>query len=62
VKDCWMGKNPTERQQAKWLTHVYIELLKDRDVEKIFWTFFHDCKKHWDNGVDYFDLVLGTFR
>ena len=26
-------------------------------VEKIFWAFFRDTKKHWDNGVDYFGLV-----
>lgn len=53
----WMGKNPTERQQAGWVKQVYAELLKDPHVEKIFWAFFRDTEKHWDNGVDYFGLV-----
>ncbi|MFH1281162.1 MAG: family 1 glycosylhydrolase [Candidatus Omnitrophota bacterium] len=53
----WMGNNPTEAQQAQWLKDVYTELLKNPQVEKIFWAFFRDTKKHWDNGVDYFGLV-----
>ncbi|MDD5477625.1 MAG: family 1 glycosylhydrolase [Candidatus Omnitrophica bacterium] len=53
----WMGKNPDERQQAQWLKDVYTELLKDPQVEKIFWAFFRDTKNHWKNGVDYFGLV-----
>jgi len=53
----WMGKNPTEKQQAAWLKKVYTELLKDKFVEKIFWAFFRDCSGHWDNGVDYFGMI-----
>jgi hypothetical protein len=53
----WMGKNPTERQQAEWVKKVYTTLLKDPYVEKIFWAFFRDTKNHWNNGVDYFGLV-----
>jgi len=53
----WMGKNPNERKQAAWLKKVYTELLKDKNVEKIFWAFFRDCRDHWANGVDYFGLV-----
>jgi arabinogalactan endo-1,4-beta-galactosidase len=53
----WMGQNPDERQQAQWVKDVYAELLKNPQVEKIFWAFFRDTKKHWDNGVDYFGLV-----
>jgi len=53
----WMGKNPDESQQAKWLKDVYVELLKSPQVEKIFWAFFRDTKNHWENGVDYFGLV-----
>lgn len=53
----WLGKNPNESQQAKWLINVYDELLKNPQVEKIFWAFFRDTKDHWKNGVDYFGLV-----
>ena len=57
VDNWWMGKNPTETQQAKWLKDVYAELLKNPQVEKIFWAFFRDTKKHFNTGVDYFGLV-----
>ncbi|MCX5694124.1 MAG: endo-1,4-beta-xylanase [Candidatus Omnitrophica bacterium] len=53
----WMGENPDERQQAEWVKEVYGELLKNQQVEKIFWAFFRDTKEHWGNGVDYFCLV-----
>ena len=52
-----MGNNPTECQQAAWVEEVYTVLLKDPQVEKIFWAFFRDTKKHWNNGVDYFGLL-----
>ena len=57
VNNWWMGKNPDERQQAEWVKEVYAELLKNPQVEKIFWAFFRDTKAHWDSGVDYFGLV-----
>ncbi|MFA4993509.1 MAG: beta-galactosidase [Candidatus Omnitrophota bacterium] len=57
----WMGKNPTEGQQARWLKDVYTQLLKDPQVEKIFWAFFRDTKNHWNNGVDYFGMVRWGF-
>jgi hypothetical protein len=53
----WMGKNPKEREQAEWVKKVYAELLKDKNVEKVFWAFFRDCSGHWGTGVDYFGLV-----
>jgi len=61
VKNWWMGRNPTERQQAEWAEKVFRELLKNKAVEKVFWAFFRDCKKHWENGVDYFGLVRWDF-
>ena len=61
VNNWWLGKNPTERQQSDWVKSVYTELLKDKSVEKIFWAFFRDTNKHWDNGVDYFGLVRWDF-
>lgn len=57
VNNWWMGKNPSERQQADWVKKVYAELLKDRNVEEVFWAFFRDTKEHWSNGTDYFGLV-----
>ena len=57
----WVGKNPTETQQAKWLKDVYTELLKNPQVEKIFWAFFRDAKEHWYNGVDYFGMLRWDF-
>lgn len=57
----WMGKNPTEKQQAEWVKKVYTTLLKDKNVEKVFWAFFRDTNKHWDNGVDYFGIIRWNF-
>lgn len=61
VGNWWLGKNPSESKQAKWLKDVYTELLKDAHVEKVFWAFFRDTKNHWNNGVDYFGLVRWGF-
>ncbi|MFA5092884.1 MAG: endo-1,4-beta-xylanase [Candidatus Omnitrophota bacterium] len=57
----WMGKNPTETQQCQWVKAVYTELLKNPNVDKIFWAFFRDTRAHWDTGVDYFGLVRKDF-
>jgi hypothetical protein len=57
VRDWWMGRNPDEAKQAEWVGEVYTELLKDRNVEKVFWAFFRDCKDHWCDGTDYFGLI-----
>jgi hypothetical protein len=61
VRNWWMGKNPTERQQAEWVKGVFKELLKNKNIKKVFWAFFRDCKKHWDNGIDYLGLVRWDF-
>jgi len=61
VANWWIAKNPSELQQALWVKKVYTELLKDKNVGKIFWAFFRDCKDHWNNGVDYFGLVRWDF-
>lgn len=57
VKNWWMGDNSDELYQANWVKEIYTELLKDASIEKVFWAFFRDCNKHWDNGVDYFGLI-----
>lgn len=61
VANWWLGKNPSQAQQAQWLTQVYTALLNDPHVEKIFWAFFRDCDNHWSNGVDYFGIVRQDF-
>lgn len=61
MKNWWMGKNPNERQQAEWLKKIFTALIKNENVEKVFWAFFRDCNKHWDNGIDYFGLVRWDF-
>ena len=61
VKAWWLGKNPSEKQQAEWLKDVYGELLKQPAVEKVFWAFFRDTDRHWDNGVDYFGLIRWNY-
>lgn len=61
VKNWWLGKNTDERRQAEWLKTVYTELNKNSAVGKIFWAFFRDCNKHWDNGIDYFGLLRRDF-
>lgn len=57
VSNWWNGKNPNEQEQAGWVRLVYSELLKDKNVAKVFWAFFRDCSGHWGNGVDYFGLI-----
>jgi hypothetical protein len=61
VKNWWVGRNPSETEQAGWVRLVYSQLPKDKNVAKVFWAFFRDCKSHWDNGVDYFGLIRWDF-
>ncbi len=61
AKNWWLGKNPNERQQAKWLQEVFTRLAGEEHVEKVFWAFFRDCKGHWDTGVDYFGIIRWDF-
>jgi hypothetical protein len=61
VKNWWMGRNPNEAQQAQWLKSVFTKLIKDKNIDKVFWAFFRDCNKHWNDGIDYFGLVRWDF-
>ncbi len=61
VENWWMGKNPGEKDQARWVKEVYENLLKDESVETVFWAFFRDTNQHWKNGVDYFGLLRNDF-
>jgi len=57
VNNWWMGENPDEAEQARWVEKVYTALLGQEAVEKVFWAYFRDCDNHWGNGIDYFGLV-----
>ena len=57
IANWWMGANPSEAEQARWVRQVYTYLLRAPAVEKVFWAFFRDCQEHWANGIDYFGLV-----
>lgn len=61
TKDWWLGKNPTEEEQADWLGKVLKALMKNDCVERIFWAFFRDTQNHWNDGTDYFGLLRGDF-
>lgn len=61
VTDSWLGENPSELQQAGWVTQIFHEVLALDRVDKVFWAFFRDTDNHWKNGVDYFGLVRNDF-
>ncbi len=61
TKEWWLGKNPTEEQQAKWVKEVYSSLIYAPAVDKVFWAFFRDTNEHWKDGTDYFGLVRWDF-
>ncbi len=58
----WMGRNPSEKQQAQWVRQVCTELPKVKPLDKFFWAFFRDTDRHWETGVDYFGLVRHDFK
>ncbi len=61
VDGWWIGRNPNERQQAKWLKKVYPALIGQDNIDKIFWAFFRDCRYFWNNGTDYFGIIRWDF-
>ncbi len=61
VKNWWLGSNPNEREQAEWVKNVYTSLLKEEPVEKVFWAFFRDTYKHWNDGTDYLGIMRWDF-
>ncbi len=61
TKNWWLGDNPDEQQQAEWVKEVFVNLIKEEAVDKVFWAFFRDCNEHWKNGTDYFGLVCWNF-
>lgn len=61
VRNCWMGKSPTEIRQAGWVSAVYTALLARKEVRAVFWAFFRDTDNHWKDGTDYMGLVRNDF-
>lgn len=56
-KGWWLGPNPTEEVQARWLTKIYKNTMKMEGVEKVFWAFFRDLNDFFDSGVNDFGMV-----
>jgi len=61
VPNSWLGENPTEFQQASWVTQVYLEVLALDRVDKVFWAFFRDTNNHWNDGTDYLGIIRNDF-
>jgi len=57
----WLGPNPTEEQQARWLEKVYRQALTWPGVKKVFWAFFRDLDGFFDSGVNDFGMVRHDF-
>jgi hypothetical protein len=57
----WLGKNPSESEQASWVSTVYGELPRWEGVEKIFWCFFRETVAHFKSGSDYDGLIRNDF-
>jgi len=51
------GKSPTEEQQAEWLKTQYDLIKKYPQIEKLFWAFYRDTDKEFNDGTDYLGLV-----
>ena len=61
VRDWWAGRNPTEHEQAQWVKDIYSALTDYPYVEKIFWAFYRDTDRHWNDGADYLGLIRHDF-
>jgi hypothetical protein len=57
----WLGKNPDEAAQAKWVEKIYAESKRWPGVEKVFWAFFRDTPNHFLTGTDYFGVLRRDF-
>lgn len=56
-KTWWLGRGPTEEEQASWLTEVYRETLAWPGIERVFWAFLRDTGTHFGDAVDSFGLL-----
>lgn len=57
----WLGRAPSEEEQAAWVRKVYAEMLGWQGVRKVFWAFFRDTPNHFQNAIDYFGLIRNDF-
>ncbi len=57
----WLGANPDQNTQAQWITTVYNEALRWKNVQKIFWCFFRDTRDHFKCGSDFDGLITHDF-
>jgi hypothetical protein len=57
----YLGRSPTEAEQAKWVETVYGELLSWKGVKKVFWAGFRDTNDSFHDDVDYIGLIRNDF-
>lgn len=57
----YLGRTPTEEEQAKWVRTVYGTVLKWKGVQKIFWAGFRETNDSFHDDVDYFGLLRNDF-
>lgn len=60
-KAWWLGRNPDEAEQARWVERLTGEPLKWPGVKRVFWAFFRDTPQHFYNGSDFLGLVRRDF-
>jgi len=60
-KGWWVGKSPSESEQAQFIQTIYTDVIELVDLEKVFWAYLRDNKDHFNDDVDYFGLVRWDF-
>ncbi|MDD5292105.1 MAG: cellulase family glycosylhydrolase [Candidatus Omnitrophica bacterium] len=60
-KGWWMGRSPSESEQAQFIQTIYTDVIDLVNLEKVFWAYFRDNKDHFKDDVDYFGLVRWDF-
>jgi len=51
------GGNVSEEGQAEWLKKIFELILKEPNVQKLFWAFYRDTDDQFHDGTDYLGLV-----
>ncbi len=57
----WLGRAPSEEEQAAWVKKAYAEILSWKGVRRVFWAFFRDTPNYFQNAIDYFGLIRNDF-
>lgn len=57
----YLGRSPTEEEQALWVKTIYGAPLAWKGVKKIFWAEFRDTNDSFHDDVDHFGLIRNDF-